>query len=325
MAAGHTGAGPGVARRRGSARAPTATIDPANVVGARILVAEDNDINFQVVEAYLERAGYAVQRARNGIEAVASAFDVDLILMDLEMPDMDGVAATRAIRRAEVAHGAPATPVLALTAHALQEYRDQALAAGCDGYIAKPVRMQALLDVVSAPGLNRYPALVGSPGTGDRRTVSRMVPTVARMAPSLSAYACSPCATTSMPIDSSTAVTRNGITRAGPVTITNVPTPADTGPAIAATASHPGRGGVACSFWAGGHTRGSSVTFPRRSAPNGARPAADRADLPAGDDCPLRDGSVMSRVGRAEWRVQVRRRSAQGTAASPSPWWHASV
>lgn len=117
--------------------------------GALVLVAEDNDINYQVVNAYLERAGYRVRRARNGIEAVAAAFDVDLILMDLEMPDMDGVAATRAIRRAEHAHGIAPTPVLALTAHALQEYRDQALAAGCDGYIAKPVRMQALLDAVA--------------------------------------------------------------------------------------------------------------------------------------------------------------------------------
>ena len=71
------------------------------------------------------------------MEAVAAAADVDLILMDLEMPEMDGVSATRAIRRAELAHGAPATPVLALTAHALQEYRDQALAAGCDGYLVQ--------------------------------------------------------------------------------------------------------------------------------------------------------------------------------------------
>jgi two-component system sensor histidine kinase/response regulator len=69
--------------------------------------------------------------------------------MDLEMPEMDGVTATRAIRRAELARGVPATPVFALTAHALQEYRDQALAAGCDGYIAKPVRMQPLLDAVA--------------------------------------------------------------------------------------------------------------------------------------------------------------------------------
>ena len=131
-------------------RVPAGAGDPGCAAGARVLVAEDNDINFQVVQAYLERAGYTVRRATNGIEAVAAAFDVDLILMDLEMPDMDGVSATRAIRRAEVAHGAPPTPVLALTAHALQEYRDQALAAGCDGYIAKPVRMQALLDAVAS-------------------------------------------------------------------------------------------------------------------------------------------------------------------------------
>jgi len=123
---------------------------PVQASGARILVAEDNDVNYAVLQAYLARAGHSVGRARNGVEAVAAAADVDLILMDLEMPEMDGISATRAIRRAERARGGPAVPVLALTAHALQEYRDQALAAGCDGYLSKPVRMQALLEAVAA-------------------------------------------------------------------------------------------------------------------------------------------------------------------------------
>jgi two-component system sensor histidine kinase/response regulator len=132
------------------ANGPRATPLPSVPHDTRVLVAEDNDINYAVLQAYLVRAGYAVQRARNGLEAVVAAPDVDLILMDLEMPDMDGVTATRTIRRAEQARGASAVPVLALTAHALQEYRDQAIAAGCDGYLSKPVRMQSLLEAVAA-------------------------------------------------------------------------------------------------------------------------------------------------------------------------------
>ena len=132
------------------AAGPRAAPLPSVPHDTRVLVAEDNDINYAVLQAYLARAGYAVQRARNGLEAVIAAPDVDLILMDLEMPDMDGVTATRTIRRAERARGASAVPVLALTAHALQEYRDQAIAAGCDGYLSKPVRMQALLEAVAA-------------------------------------------------------------------------------------------------------------------------------------------------------------------------------
>lgn len=142
--------------------APAAAREPAHTGGAdpvpvpvrrrdaRILVAEDNDINYAVLQAYLARAGYTVARAHNGLEAVAAATGADLILMDLEMPEMDGVSATRTIRRGEQARGAPAVPVIALTAHALQEYRDQAMAAGCDGYLSKPVRMQALLEAVAA-------------------------------------------------------------------------------------------------------------------------------------------------------------------------------
>ncbi len=66
------------------------------------------------------------------------------------MPEMDGVSATRAIRCAERARDAPPVLVLALTAHALQECRDQAFAAGCDRYLSKPVRMLALLEAVAA-------------------------------------------------------------------------------------------------------------------------------------------------------------------------------
>jgi signal transduction histidine kinase/ActR/RegA family two-component response regulator len=115
---------------------------------ARILVAEDNDAGFAVLDAYLRRAGYTVERACDGREAIAAASRCDLILMDLEMPEMDGLEATQRIRASEREAGSRTVPILALTAHALQEYRERCLAAGCSGYLSKPIRMQALLDAV---------------------------------------------------------------------------------------------------------------------------------------------------------------------------------
>jgi len=116
---------------------------------ARILVAEDNDVNYAMFEAYLERNGFSVERALDGEEAVAGAADCDLILMDVEMPGMDGLEATRRIRASEADRGARPTPVLAITAHAIQEYRERCLDAGCTGYLTKPVGMQTLVDAVA--------------------------------------------------------------------------------------------------------------------------------------------------------------------------------
>jgi CheY-like chemotaxis protein/anti-sigma regulatory factor (Ser/Thr protein kinase) len=116
---------------------------------ARILVAEDNDVNFAMFEAYLDRSGYQVQRALDGAQAVAGADGCDLILMDVEMPGMDGLEATRRIRASEAERGSEPTPVLAITAHAIQEYRDRCLDAGCTGYLTKPVGMQTLVDAVA--------------------------------------------------------------------------------------------------------------------------------------------------------------------------------
>jgi PAS domain S-box-containing protein len=119
---------------------------------ARVLVTEDTDASYAVLSAYLRKAGYAVERARNGQEAVAAECNAppDLILMDVEMPGMDGLEATRIIRAREHAEGRASTPILALTAHAVHEYRGLCLAAGCTGYLAKPVRMDALLAAVAA-------------------------------------------------------------------------------------------------------------------------------------------------------------------------------
>ena len=116
----------------------------------RVLLAEDNDMSFAVMQSALKKAGYAVERAVDGHTAVKAAADCDLVLMDVEMPEMDGIEATRRIRAREQAQGLRPVPILAITAHALQEYRGKCLSAGCTGYLSKPVRIRSLLDAVRA-------------------------------------------------------------------------------------------------------------------------------------------------------------------------------
>ena len=120
----------------------------AESVGASILLAEDNDINALLASTVLEKSGARVVRARNGAEAVAKARNelsqgkgFDLVLMDIHMPDMDGVEAARRIRELypEAARaGAGRPPIVALTANAFAEDRATYLAAGLDDYLAKP-------------------------------------------------------------------------------------------------------------------------------------------------------------------------------------------
>ena len=115
---------------------------------ATVLVAEDTEANFAVAQIFLKTAGYVVMRAKNGREAVEMAPNADLILMDIEMPEMDGLEATRRIRSQEKADGSHPIPILALTGHAVQGYRDRCLAAGCTAYLTKPIRKQSLVDAV---------------------------------------------------------------------------------------------------------------------------------------------------------------------------------
>jgi len=116
---------------------------------AKVLIAEDNNVNFELMEAFLKPTGYLIERAANGREAVEKFETVDLILMDVEMPEMDGLEATRIIRERERARGRPPMPVIALTAHAVQQFRDRCMAAGCTGYLSKPVRMRPLLETIA--------------------------------------------------------------------------------------------------------------------------------------------------------------------------------
>ncbi len=107
---------------------------------ARILLAEDNQVNRMVAVALLEKMGHHVTVAENGAEALHlfERQDFDLVLMDVQMPEMDGLEATRAIRALE-AGSSRHTPIVAMTAHAMQGDRERCLAAGMDDYVSKPI------------------------------------------------------------------------------------------------------------------------------------------------------------------------------------------
>jgi CheY-like chemotaxis protein len=111
---------------------------------AKLLLVEDNEMNRDMLTRRLQRRGYEIITAVNGHEAVASAgaHSPDLILMDMSLPILDGWQATRVIKGAT---GTRDIPVIALTAHALREDREQALAAGCDEFETKPVDLEVLI------------------------------------------------------------------------------------------------------------------------------------------------------------------------------------
>jgi PAS domain S-box-containing protein len=115
-----------------------------------ILLAEDNVDNQNLVRRILEKAGYRVAIAENGAVAVSAVRQASyhLILMDVQMPGMDGFEATRTIRAWEREHGVGRIPIIAMTAHAIAGYREQCLAQGMDDYITKPLKKQVLLDTV---------------------------------------------------------------------------------------------------------------------------------------------------------------------------------
>lgn len=112
---------------------------------AKVLVVEDNAVNRKVAARLLERLGHDVDCACNGKEAVAMAQmnSYDLVFMDVQMPEMDGYAATAAIREWQQRHGV-ATPIIAMTAHAMEGDRERCLEAGMDDYLSKPVTLNRL-------------------------------------------------------------------------------------------------------------------------------------------------------------------------------------
>jgi PAS domain S-box-containing protein len=116
---------------------------------ARVLLAEDNPVNARLIQVTLEKHGHSVTTVGNGFEVVAAAAEgrFDIVLMDVQMPGMDGRGATTAIRSRELGTGRR-LPIVALTAHAMQGDREACLAAGMDAYLSKPVRSSEVLQVV---------------------------------------------------------------------------------------------------------------------------------------------------------------------------------
>jgi CheY-like chemotaxis protein len=125
--------------------------------GQRILLAEDNVFNRQLAVRLLEKRGYEVVVAGNGKETLALweesvAGGIDLVLMDVQMPEMDGYETTAAIRGKEKERGGH-VPIVAMTAHAMQGDRERCIAAGMDGYISKPIRPRELFRTIESLGL----------------------------------------------------------------------------------------------------------------------------------------------------------------------------
>jgi len=146
-----------------------------HVTPLRILLAEDGLVNQKVAVSLLEQRGHQVTVANDGREALA-ALDrkpFDVVLMDVQMPAMDGLEATAAIRRREEESGRH-TPIIAMTAHAMKGDRERCLAAGMDGYLAKPIRAKDLYAVVEGMVANARGAPAQDQGTAQsRETIDR--------------------------------------------------------------------------------------------------------------------------------------------------------
>ncbi len=129
----------------GAPLAGRAAVAPPGPAGLRLLVAEDNAVNRKYIGTLMRRLGNTVTLVENGAQAVAAWRDGDfqMVLMDVQMPVMDGLEATRMIRGEEAARGGR-VPIIALTAHAMASDRERCLAAGMDGYVSKPIQPEAL-------------------------------------------------------------------------------------------------------------------------------------------------------------------------------------
>jgi CheY-like chemotaxis protein/HPt (histidine-containing phosphotransfer) domain-containing protein len=149
-------------RARPAARAP---VRPARQL--RLLVAEDNPVNRKLVTTLLRKRGHIVKAVENGRQAVdavrtAGHRGFDVVVMDVQMPEMSGIEATQAIRARERADGAR-LPIVALTAHAMQGDRERCLGAGMDGYLSKPIDVDELLATVERVAGDVKPAEASAP------------------------------------------------------------------------------------------------------------------------------------------------------------------
>ncbi len=157
--------------------APHALTPKPETKRADILVVDDTDVNQLLARRQLENLGCNVTTASNGSEALALMKEqrFDLIFMDREMPILDGLATTRRIREGEDAHGGMPVTVIALTAGAMDGDREMCLAAGMNGYLAKPVSIRAIADVLTQFLGMEFMAAAGRPGDESREEVATAV------------------------------------------------------------------------------------------------------------------------------------------------------
>lgn len=118
----------------------------------KILIVDDNEANLYLAGFLLRSEGYTVLDAHNGAEAVAMAVAEmpDLVIMDIQLPDFDGLVATGKIRETERGGRGKRLPIVALTSYAMTGDRERALRAGCDGYIEKPINPETFLRQIGA-------------------------------------------------------------------------------------------------------------------------------------------------------------------------------
>jgi len=150
-----------------------ATVTQSQIRNLDILLVEDTPDNQRLVTFYLEKAGYSVNVAENGSEAVSKAdnFHYDLILMDIQMPVMDGFEATGIIRQNEIKMGRDRTPIVGLTAHAVQGYREKCIEQGMDDYITKPIKKKVLIETIDKWTDKRHGVLVVDDSTDNRNLI----------------------------------------------------------------------------------------------------------------------------------------------------------
>jgi CheY-like chemotaxis protein len=143
-----------LAREPGQRAALPSSMLPTDVPARRlhILLAEDNAVNQRLAASLLERRGHKVTIAANGREALSAltAQPFDVVLMDVQMPEMGGFEATAAIRALEQARKARRLPIIAMTAHAMKGDRERCLAAGMDNFVNKPIDAVKFIELVEA-------------------------------------------------------------------------------------------------------------------------------------------------------------------------------
>ena len=154
----------GYQEREDGKRTPTIALTPLQKKPLRILLAEDNKDNQTLIRMYMKNSPHDMQIVENGqlaMDKFVNDGSFDLVLMDIQMPVMNGYEATRAIRAWELAQSRERTPIVALTAHALKEDLQKSIDAGCDDHLTKPLKKATFIEAIE-----RYSAEKGITGTG---------------------------------------------------------------------------------------------------------------------------------------------------------------